>query len=251
MEQPSFLPSVTNDTCGATQGGTFFPHDGTFWHGGTSFLTPQALILSTVLFDTSNTFSSSSSLVYPVITRELTGIPDSQDMENFVRRKYVVMGEMIIFVIWLVIFTILKPICQALSQITDNRTLFFNLHSEVSIFFRYLHWSLFLNSQISYSFNNTEISRDILWGEIFFHQINTLQKKEWWTEHIWHSETIWRTGDSIGGVKVLQSTISVKITVWVSCYVLEVVMAIMTTPCGHAALLLPRIVSYWVTSSSE
>ena len=70
--------------------------------------------------------------------------------------------EKIISVMWPVVFTILKVICQASSQITDNRTFFLNLHSEVSIFFRSLHWTLILHSQTSYSFNGTEISRVIL-----------------------------------------------------------------------------------------
>lgn len=62
-EELSSLPSVTDDTCVAAQGGmprwNFFPRDGTSRHGGTYFLTPQALILLTGLFDANNTFSSS------------------------------------------------------------------------------------------------------------------------------------------------------------------------------------------------
>lgn len=53
--------------------------------------------------------------------------------------------EKLISVMWLVTFTILKAMCQALSQITDNRTLFFNLHSEVPVFFSCLHWTVFLH----------------------------------------------------------------------------------------------------------
>lgn len=64
-------------------------------------------------------------LVYSIIIRELHGIQDSQRRENFLRCEYVVIDqkveEIIISVVWFIIFTILTVICQAPSQTTDNR----------------------------------------------------------------------------------------------------------------------------------
>lgn len=49
-----------------------------------------------------------------------------QRRENFLRCEYVVIDEkveeIIISVMWFIIFTILTVICQAPSQTTDNRT---------------------------------------------------------------------------------------------------------------------------------
>jgi len=64
---------------------------------------------------------------------------------------------------------------------------------------------------------------------------NELCNTELWTEHtctVRHSVelgTIWRDEDPA------VYYFSGKKTEWVSCYVLEVIMVIMTAPCGHAS----------------
>lgn len=115
-----------------------------------------------------------TSLVYPVIIRELCVIQDSQCMENFVRWKDVVTvekAEKVISVVCLVTHS-----QSYLSTTTSSNRLSNTLHGEA--FFSCRRWTLFLHSQVSYLFNGTETSRGILYGEIFFHQINILREKE-------------------------------------------------------------------------